>query len=607
MAKKDKKIKTKTKTNKIDNGKIKVYVISLAISVFVLLAIGFLIFAFGKNPEAALNEISKGNAFYEEGNYQSAYSSFRKAMFFDRTNRDAILLSAKSAEALNNNDTAANIILKGIKNYPGYYDFYQFLIAHYVKTDNTQAAIDFMTGIKSTAVLMNLKEVKPANPTSSPSAGSYDRPIDVSLSVDKNLPIYYTTDGTTPTLKSPKFDAATPITVGRGKTTINAITVNEKYMISDKVSLVYNVFGDDQAYVFEDPKIEAMVKATLGKTPEQPVLFRDMIRVQTLSSYDKAGNKIDGLIRSLKDLTAMNELATLDLAGEPAISDYSLLTSLSSLKRLTFDDCGITDSKLPQILANKNLIEININNNQITTLAPLSELKELTTLSADNNQITSLQGIDKLEKITSLSLSNNKITDITTINNLAGLKIINLSFNNIATIAPLLTLTNVEELNLQQCNISQFAGLNVLKTLKNLNISSNPVTNFNFFTNLTNLETLNMSNIKIEDLSFLERINIRRLTLLNCGITDISSVVALSNLESIDFRNSAANDPNANNITNVTPLSVLAILNTVYLDNNANLVDITPLNDAPSLKFIYCQGCPGINKYSITNPNIKVY
>ena len=600
--KKDKGGKPKKKAD------TKMFFKSLGISALVLaliFVVVFLIPVLNNNPTASKELLLKGDTSFAAGEYQKAHDFYSSAVGKDGKNNAARVGVANSLLELKREDDALKYINKAIDRSPGYTDFYSFKIKLYVKTNKTSDARDFINSINSDAVKMNLKDDRPANIKATPGAGSYNRTQNITLLSDGKSKIYYTTDETIPTLKSDEFNSDTPISIGAGKTVITAVAINDKFIISDIITLTYNVFNNDSPYKFEDAKVESMVRSALSIQPNIPILYRDLVKVTSLSSFNASGNKIDGTIRTLKDLSAMNSLQEVLLTGEHAINDYSVIQSINTLKNITLKDCALTDGNLNEIVNATWITNLNIDNNQIRSLAPLAALTELTVLSVEGNNISVLDGIENLSKLTSLNLNSNSIVDIDKISSVSSLSKLQLGSNKLTSAAPVLTLNNLQELNISKNSISDISGINSLKTLKALNLSDNPLISITPLRNFVSLDNLDLSKISIDDLSVLSNMNITKLTLKNCGLLDITTVSSLQKLITLDLRNDPGNSQN-NDITNLRPIISLHNLEVLYLDNNNSLSDLTPLNSSYSLKYVYCAGCPNVVKADVTNPNITL-
>ena len=87
----------------------------------------------------------------------------------------------------------------------------------------------------------------PSSPVFSPLPGEYERSVDVTLIAETGAVIYYTTDGSAPTVNSNKYNKALRFSVSAGMSatiTIKAIAVKD-YLVSDVASATYTLFNND--------------------------------------------------------------------------------------------------------------------------------------------------------------------------------------------------------------------------------------------------------------------------------------------------------------------------------------------------------------------------
>ncbi|MCB2230315.1 leucine-rich repeat domain-containing protein [bacterium] len=106
-----------------------------------------------------------------------------------------------------------------------------------------------------------------------------------------------------------------------------------------------------------------------------------------------------------------------------------------------------------------NLKMLNIINNDVSGLAPLTGLRNLEQLHAGQNDIVDIAPLSNLTNVTWLRLNENRIADISYIANLTGLTQLDLQGNAVVDVAPLETLVNLVDLQLTANRIRDIAPL----------------------------------------------------------------------------------------------------------------------------------------------------
>ena len=173
----------------------------------------------------------------------------------------------------------------------------------------------------------------------------------------------------------------------------------------------------EPVHVFEDPAIEAAVRAKLNK-PTGALSAQDLSSVTSLSLSDTA-------------LTSLSDLKM-----------------LSGLKNLKLKHCGISDLSALKEMTQLSLLDMP--SNQIIDLTPLSGLTNLNTLGLSDNLISDLTPLSGLTKMDTLYLYKNRIEDIRPLETLKDLTFLNLRANRIVDTSPLLSLPKLETLDLSE-------------------------------------------------------------------------------------------------------------------------------------------------------------
>ncbi|NLB90113.1 MAG: hypothetical protein GX786_02685, partial [Clostridiales bacterium] len=182
-----------------------------------------------------------------------------------------------------------------------------------------------------------------------------------------------------------------------------------------------------------------------------------------------------------------------------------------------------------------SLTTIQVDENQITSLAPIKGLGSLGTLSVANNKLGD-EGIAHLKNgsfpgLKALFIGENSITDISFLKKSAfpSLEILDLGGGNkIKDISPLQELTTLKKLTMTgNRSLTDISALSTLTNLRALNLGTNSISSIEPLKELINLDTLNVSNnLYISDLSPLE--NMKQLKTFSADknlIKEISSEV----------------------------------------------------------------------------------
>jgi Leucine-rich repeat (LRR) protein len=273
----------------------------------------------------------------------------------------------------------------------------------------------------------------------------------------------------------------------------NPITIT----MNDDHSITAN-FAAGDGLVFPDPKLEAALRAAIGK-PTGHIYESDL---EGLTSFSATG-------KTITDLTGLEhctELVSLDLRDNK-ISDISPLAGLTNLEWL------------------------DLSYNRINSISPLAGLTSLKWLYLYNNQIASILPLANLTNLTYLFIYMNQISDISFLANLTNLTRLLLFSNQISDISPLANLTKLNWLYLQKNQISDISDLANLTSLTQLDLSDNEIGGIGPMANLINLIYLSLHSNQISDISLLANFpELMWLYLQNNNIGNIYPLVQNSGL-----------------------------------------------------------------------------
>ena len=438
-------------------------------------------------------------------------------------------------------------------------ELYTALSKVYVEQDKLLDAVQMLGSISNPAIAQEIAALRPTAPEADPEPGFFSQYIDVHLSSNADT-VYYTTDGTYPSVEGSVYDGG--ISLPAGETKVCAIAVNKDGLVSPVTALDYTVTGVIEKVEFTDAAMEAAMRelihvsststvytdALWGITeftaPEDVKDFSDLKYLPNLTKLTIREQNIP----TLESLSPLSRLVVLDLTGStfPA-EDLQVLASLPSLSSLTMAECSLSTiaglenaanltyldlhdntlrnldvletmpslaeldlqhnavTDLGKLSGLDKLVKLNIGFNAVTTLAPLSSCTRLTWLNADNNQITTLDGVDKLTALTDFSVNNNKIVGVSQLAGLTALQNLGIASNSVSDITMLNGLTKLQSFDFSGNNaISELPDWPDGCALTTIDGSYNTLTSIDSLRNMQNLTHVYMDYNQITNIDALQ-------------------------------------------------------------------------------------------------------
>ena len=367
------------------------YFVSLAVSTLVLLAIAaLLIFSIG-GPYIAQWVASEGQRILlEGGDTAEAKAKFESALDFDKRCREGILGLASVYLENEEPNRALETLKEGITLLPGNSDLYVQVLQIYGRLGRVQEAIEFRRTIDREFVLSALQEVSPAAVVHNPRQGIYNKRITVTLSSGEGSRIYYTRDGSAPTLESYLY--AGPIQLTEGVNVIRAFAINEAGLVTDELRLEYELKDINEAVNIADEKLEKILRRMINKS-SGTIYTSDLSMITQFSNLAEDGTPLEGYIYDLSALKSCRNLEQITLVGEPYIRDYSPLAAVSALHTLKINGCSLTDVDLAGISASASLRKLDLSDNCLNTAAAAGQMAALKELDLSENMISSLSAL----------------------------------------------------------------------------------------------------------------------------------------------------------------------------------------------------------------------
>lgn len=311
---------------------------------------------------------------------------------------------------------------------------------------------------------------------------------------------------------------------------------------------------------------------------------------------------------SFKDENLKNAILEIirDVEGDEdknniTMSDIDTITSdeLPSGKQLNLAGKNITDLSGLELFTDKGLEWIYLDWNNISDMSVLSSFSTLTKISASGNQVSDISFLQNLQNLQNINFSNNNISNTNVLSNLANIKYLYLDNNQIQDITAIGNLSNLRELSIAGNEIINIDLLTKLTTIENIDASRNSITSIANFSNNTTIEKINLNYNQLQSLNGIEKLtNIEILSASNNKIEDFSSIGNLSKLYNLNLNKNEINsigilDNNdiieylyldANHIINTDPIENMSNLKKVTIYNQTYTVEITQKYDSEKLK-----------------------
>lgn len=175
--------------------------------------------------------VSKGDVFYKKSKYEKSITYYNKAIRINENKARPLVGKAKAYIMLEDYDLAHECLNLAIDIEPDYPNSYIELAKLYEDEDNSDAITELFINVTNKRVLEKCKDYYVEKPKTNIKEGKYTKEIELKLN-SKNNDIYYTLDGTIPTVDSELY--VNPIKLNNSDIYyIQAIAVNNKGIKSD--------------------------------------------------------------------------------------------------------------------------------------------------------------------------------------------------------------------------------------------------------------------------------------------------------------------------------------------------------------------------------------
>ncbi len=175
----------------------------------------------------------------------------------------------------------------------------------------------------------------------------------------------------------------------------------------------------------------------------------------------------------------------------------------------------------------KNISRVIAKGKKIASLEGLQHCKAVMEIDLENNTISDLAPLAELKLLQSVNLAGNQIASVEALKNLVALQYLELSRNKVVELGPLAEMTNMRSLYLSDNQIASLQPLAKMKKLWTLYAARNPLKDTATLAELTWLESLDLQETGLTSLEPLRQLGeLKRLVLRKNQLTELEPLVA---------------------------------------------------------------------------------
>lgn len=526
-----------------------------------------------------------GNHATEKGKNERASKLYGWAYDLDSTNSNVALSLAQSYAKSGNYTKAEYVLLTTKKANPDNIDLYLELSRVFIAQDKLLDAQMLLDGADP-SVFDRLEAMRPAAPVFTPEGGYYTEYIDLSISAESSK-VYVSLDKEYPSVFSAPFETTTL----PGGTTLARALVVENGLVSELTTEEYTITGVIERVELKDPALDSYVREMLFLSPTQKMMTSDLWGITELVVPEETS--------SLDDLSYFVGLQSLSLTSTCG-SDLSFLTQMPNLQSLSLIGCTATSDLLEMIGSCTALKYLSLSDCGLSTIAPLSALKNLEVLDLSENFINDLTPLNSCTGLRELNLFDNAITDTAQLSVNTELVILNLSSNSLESVNGLKGCTKLEELYLSNNSLDSLACITSMPKLRILEASKNQLLRVDEIASCPDLERVDLSENVLEAIDGMEKLS--KLVYLNINYNDVKEIPDFPDDSCLQQIYAAHNF-----LEDLEGLQNLLQLNYVDMDyNNIDSADIEWLLTCPMLVQINAFGTNVDNIDAFENTSIIV-
>ena len=533
------------------------FLVPLLMVILVIASIGWYLFVYDRAftrdilLQQARNNDLKGNNSLSSWFYNLAYG-------FSGQDENVAIELANQYKASGNYTKAEVTLSKAIRD-GATKELYIALCKTYVEQDKLLDAVSMLANIPNASIKEELEAMRPTAPQADYPSGYYSQYISVTLSSSEGT-LYYTTDGDYPSIADAPYSE--PIALPLGESQIYAISVADNGLVSPVTILGYTIGGVIEPVIFMDASIEQAVRTALDYAADRVLYTNDLWQI---TEFEVPSDAL-----TLEDLIYMTYLESLTVNGRN-MSNLQDFAGLNHLKKLNLSGCRFPADSLKSIAELPQLKELNLSNCSLSTLSGLEGAESLEILDVSNNTIRNLEPLSGSTALTELYLQHNAVTDLSVVGKLPGLTVLDVSYNALTGIAPLTGNLRLTKLNAANNQIQDVSAAASLPMLEELNLDYNSLSDVSGLSGCVSLKTLTVSNNQLSNIDALA--SLRTLERLDFSYNSVAQLP--------DFGSDSAMqviDGSYNALESIDSVAKMADISYVYMDYN-KLTSVDALAD----------------------------
>ena len=213
---------------------------NLLITLFVILAliVAVIVLVYQNSYTSMIN---KGYRSIQSGDYAAAENYFQRAITKDESRPDAYTGYAQIYVEQDDLESAEDVFLSAIETQPTNAELYQAAIDFYMETEQPAKVSALLNNCEDEGVLDAVSGYISSAPVFTPEEGAYSEVQEITISSETGGDIYYTLDGSDPTVSTGTKYTEPVLLQAEGEVQIRAIAVNSSGIPSVVSAATYTI------------------------------------------------------------------------------------------------------------------------------------------------------------------------------------------------------------------------------------------------------------------------------------------------------------------------------------------------------------------------------